>query len=227
MRMPAVLRRKPETAAAALARVRRVLNDEFAAPAALRVAKGERDQVLRQSEEAERHRRNAEHVLRRCREWLEGLGDVMLEEVSVEAPPDASLSDVRDRIKDKEAEMSALRRAATPSADIRERIEAYVASIGKFGTPIVRGIGAGESLEVLWPQSHEANRQDTVGFSQNLFKADPLPVLAHLIPDVIVERLMAEIEHSASIITDHLYRPAQKAGRKEGVRGSCRLTSAA
>jgi hypothetical protein len=151
---------RAEKAAAVLARQRKILNDDLAERGALKAAQAEGDQILRQSEEANRRRDHAESILRQCREWLDDLGsDVMLEEVKIEPPPDANLADVRSNIGEIEREIDALRRAATPSRDIRERIEGYVNRLAESGRPFVRGIGAGETLEVLWPQHHEANRE--------------------------------------------------------------------
>jgi hypothetical protein len=87
----------------------------------------------------------------KCKRWLDELPDgTVLEPVKVRPTNGADLGDVRERIKDAENELHRLRSVPTPSADIKQRVAAYVQALAQ---PEVRGIGAGQDLVVKWPSS--------------------------------------------------------------------------
>jgi hypothetical protein len=111
-----------------------------------------------------------------CKAWLDELPDnAVLEPVKVK-PNGRSLSDVRQRIKDAEDELKKLASVPAPSADIRERVEAYVASQGR---PKVLGIEDGQ-LNIVWPNS-------------------TIAVLALLLPGEMVNACMQEINRVSSL----------------------------
>jgi hypothetical protein len=83
---------------------------------------------------------------------------------------------VRERIKEAEDELALLRAVPTPAPDIRDRVEAYVQSLAQ---PEVRGICAGQKLEVKWPSS-------------------AIAVFALLSPEKVQEVILAEVERVAN-----------------------------
>ena len=96
------------------------------------------------------------------------------------APPckpgdDLDLQDARQRIDDMQDEIKRLHGVPVPSADIRERIEAYVSALAR---PKVSGIATGE-LRVSWPN-------------------DMIAVMALLQPDAMADALMKEVAPHAN-----------------------------
>jgi uncharacterized small protein (DUF1192 family) len=75
-----------------------------------------------------------------------------------------------------------------PSADIEQRVRAYVQSMAR---PTISGI-EGERLRVFWPGAG----WDSNGPRED--RADILPLMALLHGDKMVEALMAEIERTTS-----------------------------
>jgi hypothetical protein len=100
----------------------------------------------------------------------------VLEPVKVRPTNGADLGDVRERIKDAQNELHRLRSVPTPSADIKQRVEDYVQSLAR---PEVNGLGAGEELEVRWPNSSIA-------------------VFAMLLPEKLQAAILAEIDGIAN-----------------------------
>jgi hypothetical protein len=87
-----------------------------------------------------------------------------------------SLRDVRARIKKMQDSVTALKRVPIPPPDIREKVRTYVQGLTR---PTISGIGVNEALTVQWPTALHA-------------------LMAFLQPDVLVERLMAEIDQIAN-----------------------------
>ena len=88
-----------------------------------------------------------------------------------------SLTAVRARIKKLQESVAVLKRVPIPAPDIRQKVQSYVRGLTR---PIIGGVDAGEVLTVRWPTTE-------------------LHVLmAFLQPDVLVERLMAEINRIAN-----------------------------
>ena len=100
----------------------------------------------------------------------------MLEQIVPDVEDGLSLSDVRARIKKMQDSVTALRRVPVPPSDIREKVRTYVQDMTR---PVIGGIGTGEVLSVHWPTGLHA-------------------LMAFLQPDVLVERLMAEIDRIAN-----------------------------
>jgi hypothetical protein len=115
-------------------------------------------------------------MLSACRTWLDELPEgTQLKIVNVK-PDGHDLGDVRERIKDAENELALLRAVPTPAPDIRDRVEAYVQSLAQ---PEVRGICAGQKLEVKWPNS-------------------VIAAFALLFPEKVQEVILAEVEGMAN-----------------------------
>jgi uncharacterized small protein (DUF1192 family) len=79
-------------------------------------------------------------------------------------------------IKKLQNEGDALTRVPIPASDIREKVQSYVRGQTR---PVVGGIALGEALTVRWPTNLHA-------------------LMAFLQPEVLVERLMAEINRIAN-----------------------------
>ena len=87
-----------------------------------------------------------------------------------------SLRDLRARIKKLQESVAVLKRVPIPAPDIRVKIQSYVQGLTR---PIIGGIAAGEALTVQWPTELHV-------------------LMAFLQPEVLVERLMAEINRVAN-----------------------------
>jgi hypothetical protein len=87
-----------------------------------------------------------------------------------------SLADVRARIKKLKNQVEVLKGVPIPAPNVREKVRTYVE---RLPMPSIDGIAAGESLTVQWPTGLHA-------------------LMAFLQPDVLVERLMAEIDRIAN-----------------------------
>ena len=96
-----------------------------------------------------------------------------------------ALEEVRLKINALETELRTLRAVPTPSADIEERIKAYVREMAR---PTINGIGNGEQLRVIWPGSG----WDSSGPREH--RADLLPMMALLHGDAMAAALMREVE---------------------------------
>jgi hypothetical protein len=120
---------------------------------------------------------SAENTLADCKAFLAALpDDAVLEPVAPVKPNGCDLHTVRQRIRDAEDELKALRAVPEPSADIKERIQDYVGSLAR---PRVSGIARGVTLRVSWPD-------------------DKISVLALLLGDRMVEVLSQEVERMAN-----------------------------
>ena len=166
-----------------------------AEPQALRA---EFECLLKAASEAQARQQIEESVLAVCRQWLDDLpADAKLEPVPIEVPADATLASVRERLKAAQDEIVTLRRAPTPSGDIRARIADYVHGLAEAGRPVLSGIGEGEKLMIVWPQHANVKRaRPHIGFVAS--RADALLLAAYLHADVFIEKLMAEVETMAA-----------------------------
>jgi hypothetical protein len=130
----------------------------------------------------------AQATLSGCKVWLDRLPEgTVLEPVQVKTDG-RDLEEVRARIKTAEAELAALRAVPVPSADIEERVRAYVHSMAR---PTISGVGSGERLKVIWPGAG----WDSSGPREH--RADVLPLIATLHSDAMVAALMREVERMA------------------------------
>jgi len=100
----------------------------------------------------------------------------VFEQIISDAKDALSLSDVRARIKKLQNQVEALKRVPVPASDIEQKVRTYVE---RLPMPSIDGIGAGESLTVQWPTGLHA-------------------LMAFLQPDVLVEKLMTEIDQIAN-----------------------------
>jgi hypothetical protein len=87
-----------------------------------------------------------------------------------------SLTAVTARTKKLQESVAVLKRVPIPSPDIRQKVQSYVRGLT---WPVVEGIALGEALTVQWPRDLHA-------------------LMAFLQPEVLVERLMAEINRIAN-----------------------------
>jgi hypothetical protein len=100
----------------------------------------------------------------------------VFEQIIPDVEDGLSLPTVRGRIKKLKSAAEAMRRVPVPASDIREKVQDYVQGLT---WPIIGGIAADETLTVQWPTG-------------------PHALMAFLRPDVLVERLMAEIDRIAN-----------------------------
>ena len=122
-----------------------------------------------------------------CRTWLASLpSTATLEQVTPEIETGLTLPAVRARIQRLEEFVKALRSVPTPSADIEQRVKAYLDALTK---PIVHGVAAGEQLVVEWPRARD---QFAAAPHVDLFV-----LAAFLQPDVFAARLLASIHKAA------------------------------
>jgi hypothetical protein len=166
-----------------------------AAPQALRA---EFERLLKAASEAQARQQIEEGVLAVCRQWMDDLSaDVKLDPVPIDVPADATLASVRERLRAARDEIVALRRAPVPAKDIEQRIADYVHGLANAGRPVVSGVGEGEKLTIVWPQHANVKRaRPHIGFVAG--RADPLLMTAYLSPDVLIDKLMAEVEGMAA-----------------------------
>jgi hypothetical protein len=142
-------------------------------PAALGI---ELDRLLAEQKALQQQQPTESGIINRCKAWLAAIPPTVLEQVNPEVEDGLSLSDVRARIKKLKSEAEALRCVPVPPSDIREKVQAYVQGLTR---PRVGGIASDEALTVRWPTELHA-------------------LMAFLQPDVLVERLMGEIDRIAN-----------------------------
>jgi hypothetical protein len=150
-----------------------------------------------------------------CKEWLAGLAnDVNLELVELElvelAPDDRGLEVLLARLKAAEDELAALRAVPEPSADIEQRINAYVQDMAR---PEITGVGGGERLRVIWPGAG----WDSAGPREH--RAAVLPLIAMLHPEAMVAALMREVERNANALGSPAERRARSAQLEAEIDG--------
>jgi hypothetical protein len=116
-------------------------------------------------------------IIESCKAWLATLPPAtLLEQVNPGVDDGLSLSTVRDRIKKLKNQVEVLKGVPVPPRNIREKVHAYVQGLTR---PVVSGIALDEALTVQWPTELHV-------------------LMAFLQPDVLVERLMTEIDRIAN-----------------------------
>jgi hypothetical protein len=135
--------------------------------------------------------RAAELLCERCTAFLDELPEgTTLEPVEVKTD-DHDLESVRAKIKTVEDELAQLHGLPTASSDIRQKVEDYVRSLAR---PTITGIGKNEKMRVLWPGA---------GFEMSgprEYKAEVLPLIAMLFPDVMKDALLREVERMTNTV---------------------------
>jgi hypothetical protein len=141
-------------------------------PAKLRM---EFERLLAEQKALQKQRRIG--IIETCKAWLAALRPgTVLEQVTPEVEEGLSLLVVRSRIKKLQESVAVLKRVPIPAPDIRQRVQSYVRGLTR---PIIGGVDAGEVLTVQWPKELHV-------------------LMAFLQPEVLVERLMAEINRIAN-----------------------------
>lgn len=163
----------------AIAGARQRLSGGFQSDQEFRDLRVSLDQLVADQPILERKLRDAQFTLADCKAWLEALpSDAVLEPVPPAKSDDGlTLEDARRRIADATDEIAQLRAIPTPGADIRERIEEYVAALPR---PRVSGIASGQQLRVDWPNN-------------------VIAVMALLLPEQTTKVLLQEVERHANI----------------------------
>jgi len=116
-------------------------------------------------------------IIESCKAWLAALRPaIVLEQVAPVVEDGLSLTAVRARIKKLQESVAVLKRVPIPAPDIRQKVQSYVRGLTR---PIIGGVDAGEVLTVQWPKELHV-------------------LMAFLQPEVLVERLMAEINRIAN-----------------------------
>jgi hypothetical protein len=119
----------------------------------------------------------AERILERCQAWLDELPDVNLEIVKPKPINGSDLNGIREQLRHAQDELEDLAKVPVPSADIEMHVRDYVAGLGR---PKVSGIDGGAlPLAVVWPD-------------------DAVSLFALLMPDKMVEVILAEINRAAN-----------------------------
>lgn len=119
----------------------------------------------------------ATDILGRCRAWLAALPPkAVLDQIIPDVEDGLSLSDVRARTKKLQNQVEALKGVPVQASDIHQKVRTYV---GRLPMPSIGGIASGETLTVQWPTGLHA-------------------LLAFVGPDVLAERLLAEIDRIAN-----------------------------
>jgi hypothetical protein len=137
----------------------------------------ELERALEELKMLQRQRPIEADILGRCRAWLAGLpSTTVFEQIIPDVEDGLSLPAVRARIKKLKSGAEALRSVPVPPSDIGEKVRTYVQDMTR---PVIGGIGTGEMLSVQWPTGLHA-------------------LMAFLQPDVLVDRLMVEINRIAN-----------------------------
>ena len=158
------------------------------------------EQLLADQKATYNHVREAQEVLSTCKTWIERLpSGAKLEAVTVSAEG-KNLADVRAHLKSASDDLDKLRHAPTPSPDLRQRVEHYV---DRLGSPSLRGIGAGETLKIIWPGA----RQTISGPDEKT--ADVLSLFAVLFKDRMIDVIMTEATRLSNTPVPLAERPAR------------------
>ena len=164
---------------AAIAAARQRLGGGFERDQEYRDLRATLDKLVADQPILERKLDAARYTLADARAFLDALpDDAVLEAVTSVKPNGLDLDTVRRRIEDAEDELKKLASVPVPSADIKQRVKQYVAALGR---PTVSGVTDGKKLEVSWPSNSAVS------------------LLAVLLPDKIVEVILAEIERAANV----------------------------
>jgi hypothetical protein len=137
----------------------------------------ELERALEEQKMLQRQRPIEADILGRCRAWLAALPpETVLEQIIPDVEDGLALGDVRTRVRKLKDQVEALERVPVPASDIEQKVRTYVE---RLPMPNIGGIGAGETLTVQWQTGLHA-------------------LLAFVQPDVLVERLMGEIDRIAN-----------------------------
>jgi hypothetical protein len=143
-------------------------------PAELRI---EFDRLLAEQKALQARRPIDMGIIESCKAWLAALPPAtVLEQVAPVVEDGLSLTAVRARIKKLQESVAVLKRVPIPAPDIRQKVQSYVRGLTR---PVVGGIALDEALTVQWPTGLHA-------------------LMAFLQPDVLVDRLMVEINRIAN-----------------------------
>jgi hypothetical protein len=135
------------------------------------------ERLLAEQKTLQRQRPIEADAIDRCRAWLAALPPATaLEQVAPVVEDGLSLKAVRARIKKLHESVAVLKRVPIPAPDIRQKVQSYVQGLTR---PIISGVDSGEVLTVQWPKELHV-------------------LMAFLQPEVLVERLMAEINRIAN-----------------------------
>jgi hypothetical protein len=135
------------------------------------------DRLLAEQKALQARRPTEMGIIESCKVWLAALPTAtLLEQVDPEVEDGFSLSTVRSRIKKLRNTVEVLKGVPVPPSNIREKVQTYVQGLTR---PVVGGIALGEALTVQWPTGLHA-------------------LMAFLQPDVLVDRLMVEINRIAN-----------------------------
>jgi hypothetical protein len=131
----------------------------------------------------------ARSVLSNAKSWLDALPEnAKLELVKIDVDGH-DLGDIQTRLQAAHDELMALKAMPTSSADIEQRVRAYVAGLSK---PEITGIGPGQKLKVLFPGAGWDER----GTREH--RAEVLPLIALIFPNEMTAALLREIERMTS-----------------------------
>jgi hypothetical protein len=143
-------------------------------PATLRI---EFERLLAERKALQKRRPVEIGIIESCKAWLAALPPAtVLKQVTPDAEDGLSLRALRARIKEMQESVAVLKRVPIPAPDIRQKVQSYVQGLTR---PIIGGVDAGEVLTVRWPTELHV-------------------LMAFLQPEVLVERLMAEINRVAN-----------------------------
>ena len=154
------------------------------------------DQVLSSSQRLRSQANVAQRIASACKAAVDMLPDSAVLEVLVPKVDGLALDDVRSRRRAVCEEIRILDSAPVPGPDLEARITAYVRDLARSARPYVRGIGAGQQLEVLWPSHGECNRKNLNGFSDH--QASVLMLMAALFPRELGELILGSVEADTS-----------------------------
>jgi hypothetical protein len=137
----------------------------------------ELERALEEQKMLQRQRPIEADILGRCRAWLASLPPrAVLEQIIPDVENGLALADLRTRVRKLKDQVEALKRVPVPASDIDQKVRTYVE---RLPMPSIGGLAAGEALTVQWPTGLHA-------------------LMAFLQPDVLVDRLMAEINQIAN-----------------------------
>jgi hypothetical protein len=137
----------------------------------------ELDRLLAEQKTLQRHRPIAADIMDKCRTWLAALpAETPLKQIIPGGDDGLSLSDVRARIKKLKNQVEVLKGVPILPPNVREKVQTYVQGLTR---PVVGGVALDEALTVQWPTGLHA-------------------LMAFLQPDVLVDRLMVEINRIAN-----------------------------
>lgn len=141
-------------------------------------------------------------VLQSCKGWIEGLGASTKLHIVSAPPADLDLAVAEPKLAKLRAEFAQLRNTVPLAHDIAHKVAAYVHELGQHASPLLRGLGEGQALEVLWPGGPDSNRLNSGGFSS--IDGNALYLAALLTPDALTETIMGAIADTAPMTRPEL-----------------------